>query len=258
VNEAEFLAALPDLAFRAVLLFARLGAAVMLLPGLGEAELPASIRLGLGLALVALLLPGLQAALPPAPDSTLLAGRLLVVEVLVGLWIGGLARLVMLALGIAAQIMSAAMGLASVIVQDPSLGAGGTALSRLLGLVGVVLVLATGLYTLPLQALAESYRLLPPGEGFPVGQAAETMVAAGAASLALALRLAAPFLLAAVVANIGLGLLARVAPAVQIYFVAVPGQILAGLLLLGLLAPALLASFRPAAEAAFTALPGNG
>ena len=52
-----FLVELPLLAFQAVLLFARLGAAVMLLPGFGEQEGPGPIRLGLGLGLVVLLMP---------------------------------------------------------------------------------------------------------------------------------------------------------------------------------------------------------
>ena len=70
MTEAELLAALPGLAFHAALLFCRLGAAVMLLPGLGEAEIPATQRLALGLGLVLALLPVLAPALPPAPART--------------------------------------------------------------------------------------------------------------------------------------------------------------------------------------------
>jgi flagellar biosynthetic protein FliR len=59
--------------------------------------------------------------------------------------------------------------------------------------------------------------------------------------MALALRLAAPLVLAAVLGNFALGLLARLAPQVQVFTIGVPGQIIAGLLLLGLLLPALIA-----------------
>lgn len=256
MEEAQFLAALPVLAFQAVLVFARLGAAVMLLPGLGEAELPASLRLGLGLTFVPVMLPVLAPSLPPVPDTVAEAARLVVIEVGIGLWIGSLARLVMLSLSVAAQFMAATMGLTSALVQDPALGQGGTALSRLLGLAGVVAVMATGLHHLPLAALAESYGVLPAGAAFPAGTAVEAIVGAGAACLGLALRLAAPFLLGAVVANVALGLLARLAPQIQVYFVAVPGQVLAGLALLALLMPALLGTALPAIQASFGDLPG--
>jgi Bacterial export proteins, family 1 len=91
MEEAALLAALPTLAFQAVLIFARLGATAMVLPGLGEQEVPPMLRLALGLALVALVLPGMAPGLPGPPDSVAEAVRLLGIEALAGLWLGGLA-----------------------------------------------------------------------------------------------------------------------------------------------------------------------
>ncbi|MBR0649321.1 flagellar biosynthetic protein FliR [Roseomonas terrae] len=250
------LAELPALAFHAALLFARLGAAAMLLPGLGEQEVPAPIRLGLGLGLVVLLLPALAAGLPAAPDDAGQAVRLIGLEVVVGLWLGGLARLVTLAMAMAGQAVALLLGLAQALVPDPELGGLGTATGRLFSLAAAVLVLASGLYAIPLRALVESYALLPVGEPFPAGAGAEAMAVAASDSLALALRLAAPFVLAAVVINVALGLLTRIAPQVQVYFIAVPGQVLAGLALLALILPALLGAFGEAAREAFLSLPG--
>jgi flagellar biosynthetic protein FliR len=217
MEESAFLAALPVLAFQAVLAFARLGAAAMVLPGLGEEEVPTAIRLGLGLVL---LLPGIAPGLPQAPDSAAEAVRVILIEVLVGLWLGGLARLVVMAMAVAGQAIALLLGLAQAMVPDPMLGGLGTAPGRLLSLAAVVVVFSTGLYAIPLRALAESYTLLPPGDPFPAGE-----------SLALSLRLAAPFVVAAIIINVALGLLARIAPQVQVYFVAIPGQVLLGLAL---------------------------
>ncbi len=256
MDESAFLAMLPGLAFQAVLTFARLGAAVMVLPGLGEDDVPPSIRLGLGLAVVLVLLPGLAPSLPAAPDSAAESVRLILLEVLVGLWLGGLARLIVMAMAVAGQMVALLLGLAQAMVPDPALGGLGTAPGRLLSLAAVVVVLSTGLYAIPLRALAESYTLLPPGEPFPAGAGAEAFAAAAAESLALSLRLAAPFVVAAIIINVALGLLARIAPQVQVYFVAIPGQVLLGLALLGAVMPALLGAFGEAARAAFLALPG--
>jgi flagellar biosynthetic protein FliR len=248
--------ALPALAFQAVLVFARLGAAVLLLPGLGEADVPAPVRLALGLAMLALLLPVLAPGLPAAPEAGAEAVRLVAQEVVVGLWLGGLARIVALALSVAGQAVATLIGLQGLLAMDPELGGQGTALARLLGLAAAVLVLGTGLYAVALRALVESYALIPAGAPLPAGAAAEAVAAAGAAMLELALRLAAPFVIGAVVLNVALGLLARLAPQVQTFFVAVPGQILAGIALLMLVAPPLLLAYAEALRAAFQALPG--
>jgi flagellar biosynthetic protein FliR len=256
--DAALLAGLPALAFQAVLVFARLGAAVMLLPGLGEAEIPAPLRLALGLALVALLLPALLPGLPAPPADGVAAARMVATEVLVGLWLGGLARLAVMALAVAGQLVAVLVGLSALLVSDPDMGSGGTALSRAFGLLAAVLVLATGLHGLALSALLGSYAALPAGDPFPGGLAAETVARAGAESLALALRLAAPFIIGAVVLNLALGLLARLAPGVQTFFVAVPGQILAGFALLMLLAPPMLMAFEASLRASLAELAGRG
>ena len=136
---------------------ARIGGAVMLLPGLGEAELPPMIRLAIALVLVALLLPGQVPRLPPMPETTPDLLRLMVIETATGLWIGLLARLVVLALAQAGQVTGLMIGLASPLQGDMLFGAQGVALSRMLTLLGVVLVMSSGLYGVPLRALADSY-----------------------------------------------------------------------------------------------------
>lgn len=254
------LADLPTLAFQAVLLLCRIGAAAMLLPGLGEQDVPPTIRLALALALVALLLPGLAPALPALAVSLPDLLRLVLTETAVGLWLGLLARLLALALALAqaGQVVALMIGLASPLQTDPMLGAASTVTGRLFGLLGAVLVLGSGLYALPLRALVESYTVLPPGQGLPLGAGAEPVAQAVADSLGLALRLSAPLVLAAIAGQFALGLLALLAPQVQIFAVAVPGQILAGLLLLALLLPALLASYGAALQDGFLRLPGLG
>jgi flagellar biosynthetic protein FliR len=257
VTEAALLGEMPLLAFQAALLLCRLGACVMVLPGLGEADLPATLRLGLVLALVPLLLPGLAPDLPPVPDAVPEIARLVAVEVATGLWLGGLARLAAIALGMAGQAASFLTGLASVLAPDPALGQG-TALSRLLGLAGATVVLSSGLYALPLRALAESYAVLPAGAPMATGPAAEAMAVAVAASFELALRLAAPLVLLSLLTQVASGLLTRIAPQAQVFVLTAPAQTLAGIGLLALVLPAILAHWADAARAAWALLPGRG
>lgn len=254
--DAALLATLPALVFQAALLFCRLGAAVMLLPGLGESEVPATIRLSLGLLLTLLLLPSLAPGLPAMPEAPGEVLRVLALELLAGLWLGGLARGLMLALAQAGQVMGSMIGLTTPLQGDPELGAQSTPLGRGFGFAATVLVLATGLYALPLGALVGSYAVLPAGAPFPAGPAADAVAAMVSQSFSLALRLAAPFILAGVLFNAGMGLIARVAPQIQIFVVAAPAQIVAGLGLLLLLLPAILAFWDGAMRRGFATLPG--
>ncbi len=244
-------------AFHFLLLFCRLGAAAMLLPGLGEQDTPPSIRLALGLGLALLLLPVLAPTLPGMPAVPADLVRLVAMEVLVGLWLALSARLVALAMVQAGQVAALMIGLASPLQLDPAVGAQTTAPARLFGLLAVVAVLASGLYAVPLRALVASYALLPPGAPLPLEGPADALVAAVADSFALALRLASPRLLGAVMANLALALLARMAPQVPAYTIAAPGQILLGLLLLATVLPAILPTWVASAQDSFSRLAGG-
>ena len=255
-DDLALVAALPGLAFGFALVLARCSAAMMLLPGLGEAELPATVRAGMALAITVLLLPGLAPLLPGPPADPFVSLAMVGAETLTGLWLGWLARLLVQALPMAGQIIAYMLGLANVLQLDPSVGGQATAIARLFGLAAPLMLLISGLYALPLAALAGSFRLIAPGALLPAGDVTATVVGTLATAFALALRLAAPFVLAATVWQIGLALVARLVPRLQIYLAAMPGQILGGLLLLGVLGSAITAAWFDAARDGFTQLPG--
>lgn len=254
--DAAFIAALPGWAFAFVLVLSRTGAVVMLMPGLGEAEPPAVVRAGLALVITLLLLPAVAPLVPGVPEAGMSGAGMVAAELLVGVMLGWLARLPALALGMAGAVTSYMLGLSSVVQTDPALGGQSAALGRLFGLVAPVLVLSTGLYALPLQALGGSYGLFPPGTLLPAGPLADSVTAAVGASFGLSMRLAAPFLLAGLLWQAALGLLARLAPQLQIYAAVTPGQILGGLALLGLLGPRILEAWLDGVSSAWQLLPG--
>lgn len=255
MTEAALLASLPSMAFALVLVLCRVGTAVMLIPGLGEAELPAMVRAGFALGLTLLVLPGVVGLVPEAPGDWSGAG-MIGAELLTGAVLGWLARLPALALPMAGAIVAYLLGLSSVLQPDPALGGQSTALARLFGLVAPVLILATGLYSLPLSALVGSYGLVGPGGTLPSGDAVEMLIKVASESLGLALQLSAPFLLAGFVWQVALGLLARLVPQLQVYSAAAPGQILGGMVLLSLLAARLLGAWADGVSTSWAALPG--
>lgn len=252
------LAGLPGLAYAFVLLLARIGSVLMLMPVLGEAEVPVTVRAGFALLLVGLLLPGLLPLLPATPNSPVRALGQVGAEILVGLWLGWLARLIVLALTVAGQILSLAVGLSNVLQQDPSLGTQGSALARLLTVAAPVALLASGLATWPLAALGGSYAVLPAGMPLPAGDGAMLVVDAVGRSFALSMQLAAPFLAASLLWHFAVGLAGRLAAQMQPVTLAAPAQVLGGLALLALLPTVLLATWGDRAAEWLAALPGLG
>ncbi len=256
MTDADLLASLPGLAFALGLVLCRVGMVVMLMPGLGEVEAPAMVRVGLALGLSLLLLPGVAPLVPSVPEG-LSGPQMIAAELITGAALGWLARLPALALGMFGAIVSTLLGLSSVLQPDPALGAQSTALARLFGLVAPVLILATGLYAMPISALAGSYALVGPGGVLPAGDLSEMLVKVAGTSLSLALQLSAPFVIAGFVWNLGVGLLARVAPQLQAFMVVAPGQILGGMVLLGLLASRVLGAWQDGVSASWATLPGS-
>jgi flagellar biosynthetic protein FliR len=255
-DDAAFLAALPGWAFALLLVMARVGGAISLLPGLGEAELPRMLRVGLALGVSVLLLPTIAPLVPPVPEATAQAGLMVGAEVITGLWLGWLARMVVLALPIGGQFISYMLGVANVLQPDPELGGQATPIARMFSLAAPLTLLVTGLYALPLAALAGSYQLIPPGELLPAADSTATAVAAVGAAFGLALRIAAPFVLVSIVWQVATGLLARLVPRLQVYFIVMPAQIGGGIVLLVVLMSALLAAWEAGVRSGFSHLPG--
>jgi flagellar biosynthetic protein FliR len=253
MTEMQLLAELPDWAFAFVLVLSRCSMAVMLLPGLGEAEPPAMVRAGVAFGLVALVLPGVGVVAEPggAWQTMGMVGA----ELLCGGLLGWLARLPTLALPMAGQVISYMLGLSNVVQLDVTLGQS-SALMRLFSLVAPLLVLGTGMWMLPVAALSGSYALVPPGHLLPMTDGAQAVIEAVATSFGLGIQLAAPFIFATIVWQVALGLMSRLIPHLQIYFAAVPGQIIGGLALLALLTGGMLDAWSETVRSSLGALPG--
>lgn len=255
---ASLLDSLPAWSFGFILVLARFAAAMAMLPGLGESAAPSIVRVGLALAVTILLLPIVAPLIPPPPDPGLKAAGMVAAELVTGLWFGWLTRVVALALPLTGQFIAYLLGLSTVLQPSPDLGPQASALARLFEIIVPLIILTTGLYALPLAALAGSYRLIPPGALLPAGDSAGAALRTLAEAFALALRLASPFILCGMVWHVATGVVARIVPRIQIYFVAMPGQILGGLALLAALSAAILAAYQSALRGGFATLPGLG
>lgn len=228
-----------------LLVFARTGAMVMLLPAIGEASVPPMVRLVLALAISLALAPTVSAAYPQAaPASALALGLLVAQEVTAGILVGTMARIVMSALQVAGTLIATQTGLAYAQTVDPTTqGQQSAVIGNFFSLLAVVLIFATNLHHLAIGAVAGSYRLIPPGAALPTADMAQLAIRLVSGSFALGFQLAAPFLVFGFALSVGIGVLARLMPQLQIYFVAMPINILVGFLLMVLLLGSLMTLF---------------
>jgi len=150
------------------------------------------------------------------------------------------------------------LGIASVLQPDPELGSQTTALSKIFELAASTIILTSGLYKMPLAALDGLFHLIPPGQMLPAVDSVQVAVHTVGAAFGLALRVASPFVVAGIVWHIAMGQIARVVSRVQIYIVAMPGQILGGLALLVSVCGAIVTVWRESVEGFFSMLPGSG
>lgn len=213
-------------AFAIGLVFARLGSAVMLMPGFAESYVSPRIRLMLALALTVVVTPVVSVHLPPMPSALVGAAILIGGEVVIGVFMGGLMRLLVSALHVAGVIIGFQTSLSNATFFDPSSSQQGALIAAFFNILGVFMIFVTDLHHLMLMAIADSYTLFKPGGTLQFGDFSQTIVRLLSESFALGLQLAAPFIVVGTVFYAGLGLLGRLMPQVQVFFIAVPLQIM--------------------------------
>lgn len=220
--------------FAFFLIFARLGAMMMLFPGIGEGYVPARVRLAFALAVALALTPVVSPGLPSMPESAAGLFLLMGFEIAVGLLLGTMTRLLLSALNVAGNIIALQSGLGFALNVDPTQGTQGAILSTFLVTLGITLVFVTGAYQLMFGALVKSYDLFAPGAALPVSGFVELTLRIVAGSFALGVELSAPFLVFSLVFYAGLGVVTKLMPQFQIFFVSLPLSILGafGLLLM--------------------------
>ena len=227
------LPALSGLVLTYLLVFARVGAMIMLLPGLGTMGVPPRIRLVLALAVAYALTPVVQAHYPAvAPQNLIGLGILILQEITAGVLVGAMAAIIMSSLQVGGFLIASQIGLAYSQSFDPSQNTQGASVSTFLSLLGTVLIFATNLHHLAIGAIVGSYRLLPPGGHLPPSDMAQLVIQLVSSSFALGFQLAAPFVVFGFAIYAGLGLLAKLMPQLQIFFLAMPINIMAGFVIM--------------------------
>jgi len=229
--------------FQWMLIFARLGSAVMFLPGFNSTMVSARVRLLFALMVSFLLLPVVSAKLPPAPSGAVGLTLLLGGEIAFGIFIGLVVQTMISALDVAGNAIGYATGLTNMFTFDPITEQQSALMTGFLNLVAVTLMFASNCHHLMLHAIADSYAIYAPGTPLPTDDLSQVLVRTLSNAATMGLRLAAPFLVFSVTFNTGLALINRLVPQIQVFLVGLPMQILGGLVILMVCLPAIMLLF---------------
>lgn len=232
--------------------FLRVGAAMALLPAFGEQSVPVRVRLGIGLAFTAIVFPQAMALVGDTPLGPATAGA----EIGAGLFLGILLRFFVFALQMAGSIAAQSTSLSQIFGgsagNDPQ-----PAIGHLLTIGGLALAVMLGLHVRLAAYLIDSYSFLPFGRIPSPGLVAELGLERIGRAFAQAFSLSAPFVVAALIYNIMLGVINRAMPQLMVSFVGAPAITLGALALLAIAMPLMLGLWVDGLNA-FLTDPGGG
>jgi flagellar biosynthetic protein FliR len=205
-------------------------------PLFGNASVPASVKVGLGVMLAAIIAPAIPAL--PAADPMSMAGLLILVqELLIGLAMGFAMRIVFAAIEMAGELSSLTMGLGFATFFDPMSAGRSSAISQMLALIATMAFLAANAHLVLLQALAESFITMPVS-ATPMSAAAPLELARlGGRIFSAGLQLSLPIVAALLITNVALGILTRAAPQLNIFGVGFPITLTVGMLVISMTLP---------------------
>jgi flagellar biosynthesis protein FliR len=221
--------ALASQVYGGALIFARLGSFFVAMPGVGESTVPANIRLAFAFIVTLALYPALAGSLPAEPSDIWAMAFQITAEIVIGLAFGTLLRMFTQSLAVAGEIVSLQTTLSFAQTTNPLQAQPTASVTTFLTLVGMTVIFATNLHQLFIVGIVHSYQTFPPGHGVPLDRFNAAAVRVMGDTFALGVQLAAPVLVFSLVFNIAAGLVARVMPQFQVFFIAAPLTVLLGL-----------------------------
>jgi flagellar biosynthetic protein FliR len=216
--------------FAFMLVFARIGTAFFLLPGFSSMQIPMRMRLSLALAVSFLVTPALVSQMPPLPGAPMMIFALIGSEVLSGAILATVPMILLASVHIAGTIISFISGLASALTWDPVVQSQSAIVSGFLSTVGLLLIFVTDMHHIFIRAVLDSYALFRPGVMPDIADASQMIARQLADTFLVGVQMSTPFIVLNFAYNVGLGILTRLAPQIQIFFIAMPIQLIVSLI----------------------------
>lgn len=215
--------------YRYVLVFLRIGSAVMIMPGFMTNYVNMRYRLSVALALTFVLVPFLNDYLPAQPKHFLDFVQICLFEITIGIFFGILMQILFSALNLAGNFAGQAIGFSNAQIFDPTSMNQSVVIETFLSLLAIVVIFITDLHHLMLEAVVDSYRIFNVGAPLPVGDFSNFLSDTMNKSFIMGFKIGSPFIAFTIVFYVGMGLVSRLMPQLNIFFLSLPLQIYLGL-----------------------------
>lgn len=208
--------------------FVRVMSIFIMIPFLGGRSVPAQIRVAIALVLALVITPtlGITAALP---DSILAIAFSMGKEFVVGIMIGLVAKLVFASFEMAGQLAGMQMGYSMAKVLDPQTSGQLSVMAQFYNILAIFLFFTLDVHLIFISALIESFKIIPPYGMHLSGAVFDGIMGISTELFVVALRLAAPISVAILLTNLGMGIVARTVPGLNVFVVGFPITIGVGL-----------------------------
>ncbi|NQV55249.1 MAG: flagellar biosynthetic protein FliR [Rhodospirillales bacterium] len=226
--------------FAFMLIFARVGTTLFIMPGFGGQQVNMRARLSIALAISFLVTPILSSKIPPMPSHPIVLFSMMAAEILAGAVIGTVPLILMAAFHTAGTVIAFISSMANSLIFDPIAQQQSAVVAGFLTSAATLLLFAMDLHHLFIRAIIDSYEMFAPGIPLNIGDTLYMLARHTGDSFRLGIQMAAPFLLLSFAYNIGLGILSRLAPAIPSFFVIMPVQISLALIVLAIVVPSLM------------------
>ncbi|OQW38665.1 MAG: flagellar biosynthetic protein FliR [Proteobacteria bacterium SG_bin4] len=215
----------------------RILALVASAPILGNPSIPVRVKLGLAIMITILVMPMVEKSLPQIDPASGVGLIILLQQVLIGVAIGFVMRIVFVAVEMAGEIIGLQMGLGFAIFFDPQNSGQIDIIGRFLGVIASLAFLAIDGHLMMIALISQSFSTLPVGVDTTTDATFSTLAQWGSEIFKSGLQLSLPVLTALLITNLALGVLTRVAPQLNIFAVGFPLTLSIGLLVLALSMP---------------------
>jgi flagellar biosynthetic protein FliR len=214
-----------------ILVLIRIGGIMLSAPVLGSSNIPPQAKIAMALGLALIVTPFVP-RLPAAPNQPAEYVLLIMGELLIGLVLGFLGRIMFAAVEFAGSLIGLQMGLSMANVFDPQSQQQVSLIGQFENIVATLVFLVLDGHLMLIQAMIRSYEVLPAGGAQVNKELMQMMVQLTSGVFSIGFQLGAPLIVSLFLANLIIALLSRAVPQIQVFVVGFPLTLMLGFLFL--------------------------
>ena len=229
--------------YKFAFIFLRIGAALMLMPGYSSSYVNVRLRLSIALMVSVVLIPFLNDYIPQPATTMAENMRILLLEIAYGIFLGVMMQFMYFAVSLCGNFIGQSSGFANAQMFDPTSQNQSIVTETFISVIAITVIFASDLHHLMLSAVIDSYEIWPAGGIFPTDDMTKFLTTIMNKSFIIGFKIGSPFIAFTLIFYTGMGLLSRLMPQLNIFFLSLPLQIYLGLGLLFITCPIMIMWF---------------